>query len=1229
MRILLDLQGCQTLSRLRGIGRYSMALARGIITNAGDHEVYVGVSAATPETIAPIKDALADVLPAERFKVWASVEPTAWADPRNADRFRLAQVTREAFLDRLNVDIVHCSSVVEGMADNAVTSIGEHFVGAPTAATLYDLIPALYPKDYLQHPLSERWFRTQVGALRRADLLLAISDSAATEAAELLGIPRTKIVNIRGAADSIFVPRSFTDVEEADLRAKFRLPKPFVLYSGGLDQRKNVAGLIEAFAMLPTKLRDSHQIGIVGASHSEAVDDLQRIAAAAGLAPGQVSFTGYVTDDEIVSLYNLAAAFAFPSHHEGFGLPPLEAMSCGTPTIAANNSSMPEVVALPEALFDSRDPAALQAKLLRVLTDDEFRTRLREHGLQQAATFAWNQSARTALEAFEALHEQGRRRNVPAVAPRRPRLALVSELPAPATEARRAVVNTIEQLNLHYRVDLVTQTDIQAVSELEAPAGLVAAEDFHKVCGRYDRVLYRYTNSPLSGFLLGLQRTMPGTVLLEDASLDQALPAVPTPESRRAALGRALVTGYGYDALSQTLADLDAGRIPPNRSYVDAILPWANGVIVTQEAIRTQLSATLGADAVRDWLTLPSLAAGALPASSASGGPTMVAAFGTIGSPQLLHRVVTAWLDTAASHDPTATLALVGPSLEGSYGRSLAQLLAASPRPAGWRFVTEAEAEDLMGDMRVAVHLGTRGNRAALAWEQACAAREVPVLVQGSAALPVEFGQGELVAALDAAWRRPRGNADVPAAPSEPVVDRYAEAIESWEQQGPLARQVNSIRTAARSVDRPTSEDLAMVAHAVVWNDPLPQPTRQLLLDVSNVVFYDARTGIQRVVRNIARELVLAPPAGFRVEPVYADDAGRFWYARAYTARLLGLPRTGLKDEPLLTAPGDVFIGLDMSQRLFPRQIQLEGNDIVPAEGAVEHLRANGVVTQFVVYDLIPIEHPDWFPDHQRAFTAWLEGVARRGDGLLAISQATADEAAAWVRDVLPAESALPISWFHLGADIDERGDGGALTPAFARRWEQLPQGLTFLLVGTIEPRKGVDQAIAAFEVLWREGVNVNLVLVGHAGWKQDALIARLRAHPDGGRLCWFEAASDAELAFLYGHADAVLLASRAEGFGLPLIEAAQHGTPLIARDLPVFREVAGAHATYFTGEDGDSLATVLRAWLTDRERGVIPDSAALPWLTWADSSAQLVAAIRRNLAVHEGTHRPEGPSIY
>ena len=120
MRILLDLQGCQTLSRLRGIGRYSMALARGIITNAGDHEVYVGVSAATPETIAPIKDALADVLPAERFKVWASVEPTGWFDPRNADRFRLAQVAREAFLDRLNFDIVHCSSVVEGMADDAI-----------------------------------------------------------------------------------------------------------------------------------------------------------------------------------------------------------------------------------------------------------------------------------------------------------------------------------------------------------------------------------------------------------------------------------------------------------------------------------------------------------------------------------------------------------------------------------------------------------------------------------------------------------------------------------------------------------------------------------------------------------------------------------------------------------------------------------------------------------------------------------------------------------------------------------------------------------------------------------------------------------------------------------------------------------------------------------------------------------------------------------------------------
>src|SRR5690606_5090572 len=123
----------------------------------------------------------------------------------------------------------------------------------------------------------------------------------------------------------------------------------------------------------------------------------------------------------------------------------------------------------------------------------------------------------------------------------------------------------------------------------------------------------------------------------------------------------------------------------------------------------------------------------------------------------------------------------------------------------------------------------------------------------------------------------------------------------------------------------------------------------------------------------------------------------------------------------------------------------------------------------------------------------------------------------------------------------------------------------TFLMVGTIESRKGYDQVLDAFDQLWGEGSVERLVIVGRQGWLVDDLVQRILQHPENGhRLFWLSDVSDEALVKLYERTDALIMASEAEGFGLPLIEAAKHGIPLIARDLPVFREVAGEGALYF-----------------------------------------------------------------
>ena len=175
----------------------------------------------------------------------------------------------------------------------------------------------------------------------------------------------------------------------------------------------------------------------------------------------------------------------------------------------------------------------------------------------------------------------------------------------------------------------------------------------------------------------------------------------------------------------------------------------------------------------------------------------------------------------------------------------------------------------------------------------------------------------------------------------------------------------------------------------------------------------------------------------------------------------------------------------------------------------------------------------------------------------------------------------------------------------------QLAARPSFLMVGTIEPRKGQAQAFAAFEQLWAESLDANLVIVGKQGWNVGNLVELLCNHPErGSRLFWLEGISDEYLEKVYAASTCLIAASEGEGFGLPLIEAAQHKLPIIARDIPVFREVAGEHVYYFSGKEPLDLAMAVREWLVLYRSGHHPKSDDMTWLTWKQSAQQLLSAI-------------------
>jgi glycosyltransferase involved in cell wall biosynthesis len=163
-------------------------------------------------------------------------------------------------------------------------------------------------------------------------------------------------------------------------------------------------------------------------------------------------------------------------------------------------------------------------------------------------------------------------------------------------------------------------------------------------------------------------------------------------------------------------------------------------------------------------------------------------------------------------------------------------------------------------------------------------------------------------------------------------------------------------------------------------------------------------------------------------------------------------------------------------------------------------------------------------------------------------------------------------------------------------------------MVGTVEPRKGHHQALLAMEHLWAAGENLGLVICGRQGWMVDSIAKRLRSHRElGRRLFWMDQTTDEALMELYSIASGILMASEGEGFGLPLVEAACHGLPIITRDLAVFREVAGEHAFYFSSTDSTHLAGAIRSWLELYRRAEHPKSSMIPRLTWQQSAQQLL----------------------
>ncbi|BBQ83222.1 TPA: glycosyltransferase family 4 protein [Kluyvera ascorbata] len=825
MHILIDVQGLQSESKSRGIGRYTLELTRAIILNRGEHRISVLINGLYPiNNINEVKSKLCDILPEHECYIFSGVSPTANRDKNNLYRSKLTQQCRELAIENISPDIVLVSSFFEGFTDNFTVNISKS-TDWKTFVICYDLIPLLNKERYLCDPVFEQFYMNKLAELAGSDGLLAISESSRQEAIIHTGIPAEKVTNISSAASDSFRKIASTDEYFSGLINKLKLPKKFILALAMMEPRKNIETMVIAYSKLPETLRNNYQLVLAYNVNSAEKQQIIDLAKDNGVVESSLIFTGYLSDDELIAIYNLCTLFVFPSLHEGFGLPPLEAMKCGAATLSSNTTSLPEVMGWDQAMFDPTNPEDMSNKIAKALTDSNFYEQLKANAETQVIKFSWDLSATRAIDTMAKL------------------------------------VNNKTSSSKGFIFD-------DFINSLEISSG-VSKQDYLKFAWSLVRNNYR------------------------------------------------------------------------------------------------------------------------------------------------MHK-------------------------------------------------------------------------------------------------------------------------------------------------------------------------------------------RKLLVDISVLVHHDAKTGIQRVSRSILSQLMAMQIEGYNIHPVYYTIGECYRYANKYKARSFGVNET--EDKAVLFTKDDILLVADLTAHLFPA--------ILPE---IDEIRKVGVNVNFIVYDILPILHPEWCAESIRlAFPSWLEGIAAHGDQLICISESVANETRNWLQNQQKyINPFIKVSSFHLGADIDGSMPSSGLPDSatmFIKKMEELP---TFLMVGTLEPRKGHEQTLAAFNKLWADGHQFQLCIIGKQGWNVEDLVSKINTSSEYNKhLFWLQDISDEYLELIYTKSCALIFASKGEGFGLPLIEAAQKNIPLIIRDIPVFREVVGSHAYYFKGENPNDISQAIIEWYSLYQCDKHPKSIDVKWLTWRQSVEQLLSKL-------------------
>ncbi len=681
--VLVDVQATQsTAHRDRGIARYTAELSAALWAR---HPDLVHSFVLDPDLAPP-----------------GSVEP-------------LVASGRLVFGDRVDVTgarLLHVVSPIE--LDAGVERIWPARAatrGMRLAVTLYDLIPEIFAERYLADPGLRRRYRARLEVVRAADVVLAISEATAIDASKYLKIPDEKIVVVGAAAGGAYSPPESRSEALAAARAAVpSLEDRFVLYTAGMDDRKNFHALFRAWSRLPASVRDTWQLVMVcSIAEASTRNHVMHLAREAGIEE-RLLLTGFVPDPVLRLLYQSTDLFVFPSLYEGFGLPVAEALACGARTIGSNTSAVAELL-VPEAGFDPTSDGAIASAIERGLTDDPTRAVLDRQA--QRALPSWSDVADRVAGEYRRLLA---RRRPPAR--RRPLVAVVTPLPPAATGVADYSYRLLESLRAHCDLHAFADGCRRVAPELgppRAPAGVEVLPvrrllEHERARGGYDCVVFCLGNSQFHAGALALLRSRAGVVLAHEVRFTD-LYALSADEPG------AVPSGF-----EQQLADLypsvplDAvagGRLPVEEAERHGVLmaaelaSLAERFLVTSEFAADRLLLDIRSEHVDRVRVVPyAMPAPADAPTPAGARPPVVATFGVVNEVKQPSLLLTAFAEVLERR-PDASLAFIGPCADADRDHlvQLAATLGIAERVTLTGVVTAAEWAAWLDRAAVAVQL--------------------------------------------------------------------------------------------------------------------------------------------------------------------------------------------------------------------------------------------------------------------------------------------------------------------------------------------------------------------------------------------------------------------------------------------------------------------------------------------------------------------------------------------